>query len=428
MGWFKKVWKKAKKVVKKVTKPITKIVKKVAGKVKELAKKVWTGVKKGVKKIGAALTKMGPLAQMALTYFTGGLWAAYGVWGAMAKGALMGYATTGSLKGALVGGAMGGIGYGVSQGATVFKGGYDGMGDAASFTDKMSAGFKAVGTSTTEGVTNMFSSASSALETGSLDSLKYLDSSGNYINQPKDVGTEVLEGAKKINTPSQAEVNSGEASYRDRMRPKIQQDLMKGAQEGGLDGTIKNAQKWGYNEEVGRKFHSDLMKGYDPSGDFSVSEYQQGVYDYAKAGNTGVEQASMTWGQDVGNYKDAAFDYTKNVTGEYDYSGYTKDSALGMYTEAAAGGTPTYVSPKAPTTKPKAPSAPTAPTAPQEGGGLLDAFQPIKSVEGLNIGANTAGQGKGYGSGAVDTYDVTKLGLTPLTQQALLAKQQMGLA
>ena len=46
----------------------------------------------------------------------GQLWAAYGVWGAMAKGAVTGYLTSGgNLKGALLGAAGGGLGYGYNK-------------------------------------------------------------------------------------------------------------------------------------------------------------------------------------------------------------------------------------------------------------------------------------------------------------------------
>jgi len=423
MGWFSKKWKQIKRGAKKVFKKTTKVVKKVVKKIKKVGKKVWGGIKKGVKKIGRAINKLGPIAQMAITYFTGGLWAAYGVWGAMAKGAIMGYVTTGSLKGALVGGALGGVGYGIGQGAKAFKGGY--MGESASFTDKLTAGFKAVGNSTTEGVTNMYNSASKFMESGNVSDFKYLDDSGNLLT--KTVDEEVYNGAKEAQLksetrPSQADVNVGKADYKMRMRPKIQHDIMQGAVEGGREGAIRNAQKWGYNAEVGGKFHSDLMEGYNPDGDFSVREYQQGVLDYAKAGNTGIDQATMAWEQDVGNYKDFAFDYAKNATGDWNYKGFEKDSALSMYTEAAAGGTPTYIAtPDKPTksTDPKIPKATES--------SLLSAFAPIKEVAPITIGEGGFSGGKGFGSGAVDAYDITKLGLTPLTQQALLAKQQMGL-
>ena len=114
MGWFKDAWKKVKKVFKKVTKVVKKVVKGVS----KVAKKVWNGVKGVAKKAGAFITKLGPVANIAMNFIPGfgQLWAAYGVWGAMAKGALTGFVTSGgSVKGALLGAAGGGLGYGYSK-------------------------------------------------------------------------------------------------------------------------------------------------------------------------------------------------------------------------------------------------------------------------------------------------------------------------
>ena len=81
MGWFKDAWKKVKKVFKKVTKVVKKVVKGVS----KVAKKVWNGVKGVAKKAGAFITKLGPIANIAMNFIPGfgQLWAAYGVWGAM---------------------------------------------------------------------------------------------------------------------------------------------------------------------------------------------------------------------------------------------------------------------------------------------------------------------------------------------------------
>jgi len=114
MGWFSNAWKKVKKVFKKVTKVVKKVVKGVGN----VAKKVWNGVKSTAKKFGEKISKLGPVANIAMGMIPGfgQLWAAYGVWGAMAKGAVTGYLTSGgNLKGALLGAAGGGLGYGYSK-------------------------------------------------------------------------------------------------------------------------------------------------------------------------------------------------------------------------------------------------------------------------------------------------------------------------
>ena len=108
MGWFSKAWKKVKNVFKKVTKVVKKVVKSVG----KAAKKVWSGVKKGANKLSKGLSKLGPFANIAMNFIPGfgQLWSAYGIWGQMAKGALVGFATTGEASGALLGAAVGGIG------------------------------------------------------------------------------------------------------------------------------------------------------------------------------------------------------------------------------------------------------------------------------------------------------------------------------
>jgi len=104
MGWFSNAWKKVKKVFKKVTKAVKKVVKGVG----KVAKKAWNGVKGAAKKFGQKISKLGPVANIAMNFIPGfgQLWAAYGVWGAMAKGAITGYLTSGgNVKGALLGAA-----------------------------------------------------------------------------------------------------------------------------------------------------------------------------------------------------------------------------------------------------------------------------------------------------------------------------------
>ena len=114
MGWFSKIFKKVKKVFKKVTKAVKKIVKGVG----KTAKKIWNGVKNTAKKFGQKISKLGPVANIAMGMIPGfgQLWSAYGIWGAMAKGALTGFITSGgNVKGALLGAAGGGLGYGYSK-------------------------------------------------------------------------------------------------------------------------------------------------------------------------------------------------------------------------------------------------------------------------------------------------------------------------
>ena len=114
MGWWSKTWKKVKNVFKKVTKVVKKVVKsvgktakKVWDKVKDVGVKVWDGVKSVTKKVSKTMSKLGPFANIAMNFIPGfgQLWSAYGIWGQMAKGALVGFATTGEASGALLGAA-----------------------------------------------------------------------------------------------------------------------------------------------------------------------------------------------------------------------------------------------------------------------------------------------------------------------------------
>ena len=104
MGWWSKTWKKVKNVFKKVTKVVKKVVKSVG----KTAKKVWNKVKGVAKKFSKGMSKLGPFANIAMNFIPGfgQLWAAYGVWGQLAKGAITGFALSGgSAKGALLGAA-----------------------------------------------------------------------------------------------------------------------------------------------------------------------------------------------------------------------------------------------------------------------------------------------------------------------------------
>ena len=121
MGFFSKIWKGVKNVVNKVTKAVKNVVKsvgktakKVWDKVKDVGVKVWDGVKNVTKKVSKTISKLGPFANIAMNFIPGfgQLWAAYGIWGQVAKGAITGYLTSGGdIKGALLGAAGGGLGH-----------------------------------------------------------------------------------------------------------------------------------------------------------------------------------------------------------------------------------------------------------------------------------------------------------------------------
>ncbi len=64
------------------------------------------------------MSKLGPLANIAMNFIPGfgQLWAAYGIWGQIAKGAITGFvASGGNVKGMLVGAAVGGLSYGYAR-------------------------------------------------------------------------------------------------------------------------------------------------------------------------------------------------------------------------------------------------------------------------------------------------------------------------
>jgi len=125
MGFFSKIWKGVKNVFNKVTKTVKKVVrsvgktaKKVWDKVKDVGVKVWDGVKNVTKKVSKTMSKLGPLANIAMNFIPGfgQMWAAYGIWGQVAKGAITGFvASGGNVKGMLVGAAVGGLSYGYAK-------------------------------------------------------------------------------------------------------------------------------------------------------------------------------------------------------------------------------------------------------------------------------------------------------------------------
>jgi len=125
MGFFSNIWKGVKNVFNKVTKAVKNVVKsvgktakKVWDKVKDVGVKVWDGVKSVTKKVSKTISKLGPFANIAMNFIPGfgQLWAAYGIWGQVAKGAITGFvASGGNVKGMLVGAAVGGLSYGYAK-------------------------------------------------------------------------------------------------------------------------------------------------------------------------------------------------------------------------------------------------------------------------------------------------------------------------
>jgi len=105
MGWFSKIAKGIKNVFSKIGKAVKKVVKSVG----KTAKRVWNGVKGVTSKFVKSVSKLGPLANMAIGFIPGfqSLWAGAGIWGEMAKGAITGYiASGGNIQGALLGAGM----------------------------------------------------------------------------------------------------------------------------------------------------------------------------------------------------------------------------------------------------------------------------------------------------------------------------------
>jgi hypothetical protein len=236
---FKKVFKGVTKVVKKVTKGISKLAKKVVKGVKGLAKKI---------------NKLGPLAAIAIGFFVPPL--GTGIWGAMAKGALTGFISSGgSIKGALLGAAGGGLGYGMSQGLDAFKGGWnsDTLGANATFTQKLTSAFDAVGTSTSNGVAQMYNSTAKYLKTGDLtnfDSFDYLTDSGAYrdtslnktnLFEPESTGIELPKDIQRLERRDewleQRQLNADKAAQDELYKKKLLADEEIGWEDPALQDT-----------------------------------------------------------------------------------------------------------------------------------------------------------------------------------------------
>ena len=201
MGFFSGIFRGIKKAVKGVTKVVKKVVKSIA----KVGKKIW----KGVKGIAKKISKLGPLASIAIGFIPGfqGLWASSGIWGAMAKGALTGFITSGGkVKGALMGAVGGGIGYGLNAGMNAYKQGVSTLGENATISEQITAGLKSVGNSTIEGASNLYKSAANLGSPGNLNYLRddpitgeltsiYGDSKASVFARMD--GESVLHGANK---------------------------------------------------------------------------------------------------------------------------------------------------------------------------------------------------------------------------------------
>lgn len=295
MGWFKKIWKKAKKIVKKVIKSVKKVAKKVWKGVKKVASKIG----KGIKKVGKAIGKLGPLASIAIGFIPGfqALWANAGIWGAIGKGALTGFVTSGGkLKGALVGAVGGGIGYAAAQGASAFKQGYDAMGSNASISDKITGGLKSVGSSTSEGFSNMYSSADNLLKGG--------DGGLNYL---------------------QADVHTGE------MKSIYQDGNVENIQGADIYNDSNKKYMESFNDDTQKLLeqNKDVLAGRTPR---QVDE----ILEYAKRTGENIETAEMLWEGTGGPDLDQSFDYTQSDNGNFRYTGE------GLQTTLESGGTSVY--------------------------------------------------------------------------------------
>jgi len=353
MGFFSGIF----KGVKKVFKSVTKVVKKVVKSISKVGKKIWKGVKGLTKKLG----KLGPLAAIAIGFIPGfqGLWASSGIWGAMAKGALTGFITSGGkVKGALIGAVGGGIGYGLNAGINAYKQGVSTLGENATISEQITAGFKAVGNSTTEGVMNMYKSASDVLSTGDFGKLNYLDSTGQsiysrtllddanaevaYDKAIGDIGPEIHERA------SQNYVNNNPSEFGKRMSPTVQKRMMDMSKQGGETGAISQAKAFGYNSDVGKAFYKDYTSTLQGTpGSATYQRQMSEIYDYADATNTGLEQSRDLWAQTGGANKSTSFDWSGGGTEPYKYTA----DGLRATRSSGAGGTPTYISPQEATVK-----------------------------------------------------------------------------
>jgi len=240
------------------------------------------------------------------------------------------------------------------------------------------------------------------------------------------VGTQVLDGAKTNHVNKTGDWSN--------MSKKSQLMMQENAQFGKVE-TMNMAEELGYSRDAGAKYYENAIKLPE---DYSaiasdtrttlIDRQLEEVGDYMGKTGTGLEQGKMLWEQTGGLKLDESFDWKLNdKTMQYDYTGEGVEHTAG----SGMGGTPTYISPdKAP--KPKTtyispdkapkPKTPSTPKTPSLAGSekWANPFTPITSVPALASAEGGLGQGQGYGSGAVDTYDITKLGLQKLSQQALL--------
>jgi len=386
MGFFSGIIRGIKKAVKGVTKAVKKVVKGIA----TVGKKIWKGVKKVAKGFSKALGKLGPLASIAIGFIPGfqGLWASSGIWGAIGKGAITGFITSGGkLKGALVGAVGGGIGYGINAGMDAYGKGVDNLltqNPNATISEKITAGFKSVGTSTTDGFSNMYKSAGDVLA-GDYSKINYLEANpltgemtsiydAPKVGQPKTYDTGFgYEGdkglykagtddhdawlARQDGTISGDNILEGANTYKQKttsygeMRGYSQRTMMKASIDGGEAGAIRQAKAFGKDMQVGKDFYKDYTSTIQGTpGSTTYQRQMSEIYDYADATNTGLEQGRSLWEQTGGADKSMSFDWSGGTTEPYKYTA----EGLKATRSSGLGGTPTYISQQAPTTTKKA--------------------------------------------------------------------------
>ena len=370
MGWFSKIWKKVKSVVKKVVKSV-----------KKVASKVWSGIKNVAKKVGKAVNKLGPLASIAIGFIPGfqGLWANAGIWGAMGKGAITGFITSGGkLKGALAGAAMGGIGYAAVQGASAFKGGMEAAGTNASISEQITQGFKAVGASTSQGVTNMYESASNLFKGGE-GGLNYLTNTG--------------ESVYKYGSDLKDPLAQGESVYSE-ANAKNMESIKKGLSD--------------YDKQY-MESNKDIFEGYD-------KRQMDEILEYSKQTGENLETSQHLWEQTGGVDLDQSFDYKQLKDGTYRYTGEGLETTLASQSYSL----PDKVDSKTP--KPSSSAAtPSYEKYAIQTGQDIGKWSNTKALQG-------ASQGRA-GGGFDQMFDVRQLGLMRGTDMAsLLAKQTYGLS
>jgi len=296
MGFFSSVWRGVKSVAKGVVKGAKKVVKSVG----KVVKKVVKGVGKAVKGIGKAFSKLGPLASIALNFilpgagafasmFTGPYAALYG---AMAKGAVTGFITSGGdIKGALVGVAGGAIGHGASK---VFEGAKTGWNASeGGLTDKISGAIKGGASTISEGWTSLTEGSQTFLNEG-----------GN-INSPQ-AGQEISYKTNKININESGDYKT--------IPQQTQQMWAETAYIGGEEDLVGLAKEGGYNENVAKNFYKDF--------NITPKHFQGEVVDYMDQTSTGLEQGTALWEQTGGAQRSMSFDYeVSKETGAYEYTG-----------------------------------------------------------------------------------------------------------